>query len=81
MPVNDERLRQVLAEQVREVEERVPGYREEMAGTVTRILDRERAHLIHPGKIQQNVDTICRKTGQWLAAKEDEADEVPTSPV
>ena len=72
MPMNDERLRQVLTEAVRSVEERVPGYPEEVEGAIVKMLNSERLHTIRPFRIQQAVDGICRDAARWLVSREDE---------
>ena len=44
MPLNDSKVREIIREEVKSIEERCTGYREELAETIDEIIDLERQH-------------------------------------
>ena len=66
MPANDQKVTEVVLEEVIRTEERYPGYREVLAETLTRVIALEREHRVQRIDIQKRIGEICREAGNRL---------------
>ena len=53
MPLNDRKIISIIIEQCNGIEEQCPGYREEIIGVITDILQYERGHRVSKTEIQK----------------------------
>jgi hypothetical protein len=67
MAMNSKRIIRIILEEVSAVDDRCPGYREELVHTIGDIIAYERKHRIQGIRIQQLIDEKCKATGQYLA--------------
>ena len=65
MAVN-RRIVSILLQEVRSVDERCEGYREELMAAIGDILEYERQHRIQGTNIQQKINEKCDATGRYL---------------
>ena len=66
MPLNDKRIISIILEQCAGIEERCEGYREEMLGVVSDILDYERSHRVSATNIQKRINDKCNAAARFL---------------
>ena len=71
MPIENGRVRQIVFEEVESIEDRCPGYKQEIKSAIAEIIDAERQHSIQKTRIQQIVDDKCDVAGQFLANMRD----------
>lgn len=69
MPLNDRKIISIILEQCREIEERCEGYREEIIGVITDIVDYERQHRVQGTNIQKKINDKCNAAARFLAEK------------
>lgn len=67
MPLNERKIVSIIFEQCKKLEERCPGYREEIIETVSDILTEERQHRVQGTNIQQKINDKCNTAGRFLA--------------
>lgn len=67
MPLNDRKIISIILEQCAGIEERCSGYREEIIGVVTDILEYERGHRVSATNIQQKINDKCNTAARYLA--------------
>jgi hypothetical protein len=73
MPLNERKIISIILAQCADIEERCPGYREEIIEKVSEILDEERKHRVHGTNIQQKINDLCNTAGRFLAEKRGQA--------
>ncbi len=69
MPANDQKVIQIILEEMSTVEERCDGYREVLTEAVADIITSERQHRVKGSNIQQQVNDKCNAVGRFLAQK------------
>jgi len=69
MPLNERKIISIILRQCQEIEEKCPGYREELIDTITDILEAERGHRVQGTNIQQRINDKCNTAGRFLAQK------------
>ena len=67
MPMNSQKVLEILLEEVDAVEEPCAGYGDELRNTVAEIMMAEREHIVQRTTIQQKIDDRCEVAGKWLA--------------
>lgn len=67
MPANEQKVIQIILEEIRTAEDRCEGYREELMEAVSDIITSERQHRVKGTNIQQQVNERCHAVGQFLA--------------
>ncbi|WP_337996930.1 hypothetical protein [Oleispirillum naphthae] len=67
MPLNERKIISIILEQCQKLEERCPGYQEEIIETVSEILEEERKHSVQGTNIQQKINDRCNTVGRLLA--------------
>ena len=67
MPMNSQKVMEILFSEVDRVQERCDGYRNELKETIAEIMLRERDNRVRQTNIQQQVNDRCEVTGGWLA--------------
>ena len=67
MPVNDQKVIQMILEEVSTVDDRCEGYREVLTEAVADIINSERQHRVKGTNIQQQVNDKCNAVGRFLA--------------
>ena len=55
MPLNDKKILSIILEQCGEVEDRCPGYREEIVNVISEIIEYERQHRVQGTNIQKKI--------------------------
>ncbi|MGL3822310.1 hypothetical protein [Sphingopyxis sp. R3-92] len=66
MPYKDEKVIGILLEQVETIEDRCPGYREELAEAIGDIMAEERQHKFSRTNIAVKVGDIVGRVGTFL---------------
>ncbi len=69
MPLNDSKVREIIREEVKSIEERCPGYREVLADALATIIELEWQHQVQATNIQEKISNKCNAAGRWLAAE------------
>ena len=67
MPANDQKVIQIILEEMNTVEDRCEGYREALTEAVADIISSERQHRVKGTNIQQQVNDRCNAVGRFLA--------------
>ena len=67
MPANDQKVIQIILEEMGTVEDRCEGYREALTEAVTDIIASERLHRVKGTNIQQQINDKCNAAGRFLA--------------
>ena len=67
MPANDQKVIQIILEEMSTVEDRCEGYREVLTEAVAEIITSERQHRVKGTNIQQQVNDKCNAVGRFLA--------------
>ena len=70
MPINEQKVIDILLEEVDEAPERCEGYRDYLKDTIAEIVMLERSNRQQRTNIQQKIDDKCNATGVWLADKQ-----------
>lgn len=66
MSYNREKLRAIIGNECRSIEERCPGYIDKLEKMVDRIIELEEAHDIQPTTIQKQITRVCYELGEFL---------------
>ena len=66
MPANDQKVIQIILEEMGDIENRCPGYREAIVDAVADIITAERQHRVRGTSIQKQVDDKCNSIGRFL---------------
>ena len=66
MPLNERKIVKIILEKCNEIEERCPGYREELEEVVADIVFAEREHRIKGTYIQKHISERCDTAGRFL---------------
>jgi hypothetical protein len=67
MPLIQKKIVSIISDQVKNVDERCKGYREEIFNIVAEILVLERQHRTRAINIQQKINDKCDAAGRFLA--------------
>lgn len=67
MPLNDRKIISIILEQCTEIEERCDGYRDEIIGVITDILEYERGHRVSATNIQKKINDKFNAAALFLA--------------
>ena len=67
MPLNEIKVLSILIEECRTIEERCPGYTEEINEVLTEVIAAERQHRVERTNIQQKINDRLYSAGQFLA--------------
>lgn len=67
MPLNQKMIVSIIIEQMKDIDERCAGYRENILDAVTDILLLERQDRISHSNIQQKINDKCNAAGRYLA--------------
>jgi len=66
MPLNQKKIVSIIVKQCKKVEERCPGYRDEVFNVIADIVQYEGQHRIRGTNIQKKINDKCQATGQFL---------------
>ncbi len=66
MPANDQKVIQIILEEMEGIEKRCPGYRDALIDAVADIIKAERQHRVKGTNIQIQVDDKCNSVGRFL---------------
>jgi hypothetical protein len=66
MPANDQKVIQIILEEMGGIENRCAGYREAIIDAVADIITAERQHRVKGTSIQKHVDDKCNSVGRFL---------------
>lgn len=69
MPLNDRKIISIILEECRGIEERCEGYREEIIGVVSDIVEYERQHRVQGTNIQKKINDKCNAAARFLSEK------------
>ena len=67
MPLSSKKVISIILEQCTGVEERCDGYREELIGLISDILEYERGHRVSATNIQKKINDKFNATARFLA--------------
>ena len=67
MPLNDKKIISILLEESAMIDERCKGYREEIIGVITDVIEYERQHRVQGTNIQKKINDKCNSAGRYLA--------------
>lgn len=67
MPINENKIAQIIIGECQSIEERCSGYKEELIRVITDILVAENQHRVQATNIQQQINLRCQKAGDFLA--------------
>ncbi len=73
MPLNEQKVINIILDECKTIEERCEGYREELVEIIADIVAAERQHRVHGTNIQQKVTDKCDATGRFLAESREQA--------
>ena len=71
MSFNAKKMADLIHNGCESIEERCPGYRQEILNTIVEILNAEREHKAQGTNIQKQVDQNCDAVGKFLYEKRD----------
>ena len=69
MSFNPEKMTNIILNECISIEERCDGYREKLVKTIVAILELEKEHSIQGISIRQEINKVCKKSGNFLADK------------
>jgi hypothetical protein len=69
MPLNDKKIISIILEECAGIQERCPGYQEEIREVITDILKYERDHRLAALNIQQKINDKCGAAARFLAGQ------------
>lgn len=75
MAYKDERIVQIILEEVEGLDERCDGYREEIREAVTEILQAERAHRFVKTNVVARIGDLVGRVGTYLDTRTEKAGE------
>lgn len=67
MPLNDKKIISIILEECAGIEERCPGYQQEIREVITDILKYERDHRLVSSNIQQKINDKCSASARFLS--------------
>ena len=76
MSLNNQKIISIILEQCTEVEERCDGYKKEIVGVISDILEYERSHRVSATNIQKQINNKCNAAAQFLANRRDQDTDV-----
>jgi hypothetical protein len=69
MPLNDKKIISIILKECGALNERCPGYREEIVEVIAEILRCERSHRVSLTNIQQKIADKCNAAADFLATQ------------
>ena len=69
MPLNEQKVINILLDECKTIEERCKGYQKELVEVISEIITAERQHRIKGTNIQQQISYWCKQAGHFLAEK------------
>jgi len=66
VPLNQNKIVTIITNQIKNIEERCPGYREEILNVIAEIVLYEYQHRIKGTNIQKKINDKCQATGRFL---------------
>ena len=73
MPIENAKVLEIVLEEVDGIDDRCPGYKDELKDAIAEIIEAERTHRIQKTRIQQIVEDKCQLAGQVLSSKRRES--------
>ena len=70
MPLNEKKIISIILKQCAGMEERCEGYREEIVGVISDILEYERGHRVSATNVQKKISDKCNATARFLAMRQ-----------
>jgi len=67
VPLNDRKIISIILDERARVEERFPGYRDELINTISDIIEYERQHKVQGTTIQKKINDKCNAMARLLA--------------
>lgn len=67
MPLNEMKVLSILLEECQTIEERCPGYKDEIVEVITDVITAERQHKVERMRIQQKINDRLNAAGHLLA--------------
>ena len=67
MPLNDQKIINIILNECKIIEERCDGYKEELLEVITEIIAAERQHRIQGTHIQKKITDKCNAAAAFLA--------------
>ena len=71
MPLNDQKIINIIFSECKSLEERCDGYKEEIREAIVEIITAERQHRVQGTNIQQKINGKCQAVGDFLAKNQD----------
>ena len=69
MSFNAQKMATIILNECVSIEERCDGYREKLVEIIVAILKLEKEHSIQGINIRQEINKVCKKSGNFLASK------------
>ena len=73
MSYKDEKIVRVLLDEVKNIEERCPGYHEEMTEALAEVIQKERAHLFQKTNIAVEIGDIIGRVSTFIGIQDGKA--------
>lgn len=67
MPISNQKVVKIILDECALIEERCPGYKEELVDTLVEIIEAEEQHRVQGTHIQKKIDDKCNAAGDFLA--------------
>ena len=67
MPLNDQKIINIILNECQSIEERCDGYKEELLEVITEIIAAERQHRLQGTHIQKKITDKCNAAADFLA--------------
>ncbi len=74
MPANERKVAEIIFAEIDAVEERCPGYREELKDAASDVITAERQNRVNRTNIRQKVEDRINLAGQFLATERAKVD-------
>ena len=68
MPLNEQKILEIILEQCRQIPERCEGYQDLIIETIADIVQAERQHNVQATNIQQKINDWCSASGRYLSS-------------
>ena len=67
MPISNQKVVKIILDECALIEERCPGYKEELIDTLVEIIKAEEQNRVQGTHIQKKIDDRCNSAGDFLA--------------
>ena len=71
MSISNQKVVTIILDECALIEERCPGYKEELVDTLVEIIEAEEQHRVQGTHIQKKIDDRCNSTGDFLAKNQE----------